>query len=60
MYALEPGPAGAALRAWAAAIDDRHETPTAVVMMSPHWQSQGLEIMGSPSPETLHDFGVAS
>lgn len=57
MYALEPGPAGAALRAWAAAIDDRHETPAAVVMMSPHWQTQGLEIMGSPSPDTLHDFG---
>lgn len=56
-YALAPGEAGAALRAWAAQQDARGDTPSAVLVMSPHWQTQGLEIMGAARPETWHDFG---
>ncbi len=56
-YALAPGEAGAALRAWAAQQDARGDTPSAVLVMSPHWQTQGLEIMGTARPETWHDFG---
>lgn len=52
-FALEPGKAGAALKAWAAA----HPKPRAIVVVSPHWMTRGLEITTHPHPETIHDFG---
>lgn len=53
MFALEPGQAGAALRA----IGERVDTPSAVLVVSPHWMTQGLCVTASPLPATIHDFG---
>lgn len=52
-FALEPGAAGAALRAFAA----RLPRPRAILLLSPHWMTEVLRVTGAPSPRTIHDFG---
>ncbi len=52
-FALEPGPAGRALKALGAALP----RPGAVLVISPHWLTAGLEVTTHPQPRTLHDFG---
>lgn len=51
-FALEPGVAGAAL----AALGQRLPTLAAVLVVSPHWITAGLEVTASAAPATLHDF----
>jgi 4,5-DOPA dioxygenase extradiol len=52
-FALEPGLAGAQLGALGRAL----RKPRAVVVVSPHWQTRGIEISAGKQPETVHDFG---
>lgn len=52
-FAIEPGLAGAQLRALGVALGK----PRAVVVVSPHWMTQGVEITASDRPQTVHDFG---
>lgn len=52
-YALEPGAAGAQLSALGRSLGK----PNAIVVVSPHWMTRGLEITASQQPETLYDFG---
>lgn len=52
-FAIEPGLAGAQLRALGRALGK----PQAIVVVSPHWMTRGLEITATPNPETVHDFG---
>lgn len=52
-FAIEPGLAGAQLRALGLALD----RPRAVVVVSPHWMTRGVEITATDWPETIHDFG---
>jgi 4,5-DOPA dioxygenase extradiol len=52
-FALEPGPAGCALHALGALLP----RPRAVLVLSPHWITAGLEIGTNPQPPTIHDFG---
>jgi 4,5-DOPA dioxygenase extradiol len=52
-FAMEPGLAGAQLRALGLALDK----PKAVVVISPHWMTQGIEVMAIDQPQTVHDFG---
>lgn len=52
-FALEPGLAGEQLGALGRAL----ARPLAVVVVSPHWQSRGVEIAAAAQPETIHDFG---
>ena len=52
-FAIEPGLAGAQLRALGRALGK----PRAVVVVSPHWMTRGVEITASDRPETVHDFG---
>jgi 4,5-DOPA dioxygenase extradiol len=52
-FALEPGVAGRALRALGAALP----RPRAILVISPHWLTAGLEVTTHPQPPTLHDFG---
>lgn len=52
-FALEPGVAGGALRAFASSLPK----PRAVLMLSPHWMSDGLRLTGASHPPTVHDFG---
>ena len=52
-FALEPGPAGRALKALGVALP----RPGAVLVISPHWLTAGLEVTTHPQPPTLHDFG---
>jgi 4,5-DOPA dioxygenase extradiol len=51
--ALEPGLAGAQLRALGQAL----ETPRAVVVVSPHWMTRGVSVTSTAQPRTIHDFG---
>ncbi|MDQ0739401.1 class III extradiol ring-cleavage dioxygenase [Pseudomonas sp. W4I3] len=53
MLALQPGASGPALRRLAAELP----RPKAIVVVSAHWESQGLLVSGSAAPETWHDFG---
>lgn len=56
MFAVQPGQAGPALAAWA----HQHAPAQAlrgIVLMSPHWMTRGIGVMGSARPATLHDFG---
>ena len=34
----------------------RIPAPSAVLCISAHWQTQGVQITGAPQPETIHDF----
>lgn len=52
-FATEPGRLGAAL----AGLGRRLSGVRAVLVVSPHWQTPGIEIGRSAGPETLHDFG---
>jgi len=53
MLALQPGASGPALRRLATELP----RPRAIVVVSAHWESQGLLVSGSAAPETWHDFG---
>jgi 4,5-DOPA dioxygenase extradiol len=52
-FAIEPGLAGAQLCALASALGK----PRAIVVVSPHWMTSGVEITAAAQPETIHDFG---
>ncbi len=52
-FALEPGEIGARLTA----LGRELPKPRAVVVISPHWITAGLEVATSPQPQTIHDFG---
>ena len=52
-FAVEPGLAGAQLRALGRALGK----PKAIVIVSPHWMTRGVEITATERPETIHDFG---
>lgn len=52
-FALEPGLAGANLEALGRALGN----PRAVVIISPHWMTEGVAITSALQPRTIHDFG---
>ena len=52
-FALEPGLAGAQLRALGLALGK----PRAVLVVSPHWMTRAVQITATAQPETVHDFG---
>ena len=47
------GPYAAAWRALGEAVGK----PTGVVMVSAHWETEGLGVTAQPRPKTIHDFG---
>lgn len=51
--ALEPGRAGAMFAGLAASLP----RPQAILVISAHWETPGIEVLGHPQPETIHDFG---
>ena len=52
-FALEPGVAGANLARLGKDLKDVN----AVLIVSPHWQTRGLQVQAMAQPETIHDFG---
>jgi len=52
-FALEPGLAGARLRALGEALP----RPEAVLVVSPHWMTPMLRVATGERPQTIHDFG---
>jgi 4,5-DOPA dioxygenase extradiol len=52
-FALEPGLLGPALTA----LGERLPDLAAVLVVSAHWQTQGVRVMSTAAPETIHDFG---
>ena len=52
-FAIEPGRSGAQLRALGRALGK----PKAILVVSPHWMTRGVEITSTARPETVHDFG---
>lgn len=52
-FALEPGLAGPQLSALGRALP----RPQAVLVVSPHWMTQGARVGLSAQPATIHDFG---
>lgn len=53
MFALEPGILGPNLRRLGRALTDL----SAIVVVSPHWQTEGVRVGASAAPATIHDFG---
>ena len=53
MFALDPGQLGPNL----ARLGERLTALTAIVIVSPHWQTLGVRVTGTELPETIHDFG---
>lgn len=53
MFAIEPGKPGELLREFSAHLKD----VKAVLIISPHWMTRGMEITAAESLETIHDFG---
>lgn len=52
-FALEPGLLGPKL----SSIGERLGNVKALLVVSPHWQTQHTAIMTTPYPATLHDYG---
>jgi 4,5-DOPA dioxygenase extradiol len=52
-FAIDPGPAGPMLTE----LGRELRRPTAIVVMSPHWITNGLRVATTAAPETIHDFG---
>jgi len=52
-FALDPGLLGPKLNQFGEQLPDL----TAVAVISAHWQTDGVRVMQSAVPETLHDFG---
>lgn len=52
-FAIDPGLAGAQLGALGRVL----RKPRAIVIVSPHWMTRGVEITAAERPETVHDFG---
>lgn len=53
MFALQPGAAGAAL----AEMGSLFRAARAVVVVSPHWETEIPEVGFAARPATIHDFG---
>jgi 4,5-DOPA dioxygenase extradiol len=53
MFALEPGLLGPNLQR----IGEDLSELTAIVVVSPHWQTRGVRITGASILDTIHDFG---
>lgn len=51
--ALEPGLAGQQLSAVGRALGK----PRAIVVISPHWTTSGVQVASGAAPRTVHDFG---
>ena len=52
-FAIEPGQLGPQLQA----LGEQLHGVEAVLVVSPHWQTRDVTVMGTPAPETVHDFG---
>jgi 4,5-DOPA dioxygenase extradiol len=52
-FANEPGLAGAQLRVLGRALGK----PKAILVVSPHWMTRGVEVTAAAQPQTVHDFG---
>jgi len=52
-FALEPGVLGPHLHT----LGQQLSGITAVLVVSPHWQTRDVQVMTTPAPETVHDFG---
>ncbi|PKO61126.1 MAG: dioxygenase [Betaproteobacteria bacterium HGW-Betaproteobacteria-18] len=52
-FALAPGQLGPKL----SALGQKLTGIKAVLVVSPHWQTRELQVLTTPSPETIHDFG---
>ena len=52
-FALEPGLLGPQLNALGAQLAD----VKAILVVSPHWQTQNVKVTTTQKPETVHDFG---
>lgn len=52
-FATEPGQLGPQLRQLGQGLRDLQ----AVLVVSPHWQSDNVQVMTTEQPETVHDFG---
>jgi 4,5-DOPA dioxygenase extradiol len=53
MFAVEPGLLGPNLQQIGRALSG----VTAVLVVSPHWQTRGVRVMSTAAPSTIHDFG---
>src|SRR3546814_15932806 len=52
MFSIEPGELGPNLRQLGRTLADL----SAIVVVSPHWQTQGVRVGATAMPETIHDF----
>jgi 4,5-DOPA dioxygenase extradiol len=52
MTALEKGPYAQALAGFGKSVE-----PSAILVISAHWQEPGIRIASSPNPELIYDFG---
>ncbi len=52
-FAIEPSLLGPLLRTLGTQLPEFK----AVLVVSPHWQTQGVKVMRTTRPETVHDFG---
>ncbi|CAD1796317.1 dioxygenase [Xanthomonas arboricola pv. juglandis] len=53
MFAIEPGVLGPNLQQLGTSLRDL----SAIVVVSPHWQTIGIRVAGGARPATIHDFG---
>ncbi|BBB27588.1 DODA-type extradiol aromatic ring-opening family dioxygenase [Amphritea japonica] len=53
MWAIDPGEAGKQLSRFQSLFLDCK----AILVISPHWQTKGLQLTAVDNPETIHDFG---
>ncbi len=56
MNAIEDNPFTKSLKAWGTMLQ-KQQKPSAILVVSAHWLTQGSFVNVSPKPKTIHDFG---
>lgn len=56
-FAIEPGLLGPRLQALGQQLTGVQAGVKAVLVVSPHWQTRDVQVMTTPQPATVHDFG---
>jgi 4,5-DOPA dioxygenase extradiol len=56
-YAMAPGKAGAQLGELGRRLTAGLNTPRAILILSPHWMTNEVQVCTVQQPQTIHDFG---
>lgn len=57
MHAIDDNPFKLEWQAWGQRLAEQYPTPSAILLISAHWQTAGWQVTSAAQPRTIHDFG---